>query len=57
LLNTAIGRALATPDLRDRFLKAGYEPSPSSPEELRQRYADWIVIFGKIAKDTGIKPQ
>jgi len=56
-LNTAIGRALATPDLRDRFLKAGYEPSPSSPEELRKRYADWIVIFGRIAKDTGIKPQ
>lgn len=56
-LNTAIGRALATPDLRDRFLKAGFEPSPSSPEELRKRYADWIVIFGKIAKDTGIKPQ
>jgi tripartite-type tricarboxylate transporter receptor subunit TctC len=56
-LNAAIGRALAAPDLRDRFLNAGYEPTPSSPEELRKRYADWIVIFGKIAKDAGIKPQ
>ena len=55
-LNTAIGRALVMPDLRDRFLKAGSEPTPSSPEELRKRFVDWIAIFGKIAKDTGIKP-
>jgi tripartite-type tricarboxylate transporter receptor subunit TctC len=56
-LNTAIGRAVVAPDLRDRFLKAGLEPMPSSPDELRKRYADWIVIYGKIAKDAAIKPQ
>lgn len=56
-LNSAIGRILAMPDVRDRFSKAGSEPTPSSPEELRKRYADWVVIFGKIAKDAGIKPQ
>ena len=56
-LNAAIGRTLAAPDLRDRFLKAGSEPTPSSPEELRKRFEDWIVIFGKIAKDAGLKPQ
>jgi tripartite-type tricarboxylate transporter receptor subunit TctC len=55
-LNGAIGRALATPDVRDRFLKAGSEPLPGSPEEVRKYYADWIVIFGKIAKDAGLKP-
>ena len=55
-LNTAIGRALAMPDVRDRFLKAGSEPLPGSPEDVRKKYADWIVIFGKIAKDAGLKP-
>jgi tripartite-type tricarboxylate transporter receptor subunit TctC len=55
-LNTAIGRALAAPDVRDRFLKAGSEPLPGSPEDVRKYYADWIVIFGKIAKDAGLKP-
>jgi len=35
-------------------LKAGSVPTPSSPEELRKRYEDWIAIFGKIAKDAGI---
>jgi tripartite-type tricarboxylate transporter receptor subunit TctC len=56
-LNTAIGQALTTPDLRDRFAKAGSEPTASNPEELRKKYAEWIVIFGKIAKDAGLKPQ
>jgi tripartite-type tricarboxylate transporter receptor subunit TctC len=55
-LNTAIARTMAMPDVRDRFLKAGLEPVSSSPEELRQRYADWVVKFGKIAKDIGVKP-
>ena len=55
-LNTAIGRALAMPDVRELFLKAGSEPTPGSPEEVRKKYADWIVIFGKIAKDAGLKP-
>jgi tripartite-type tricarboxylate transporter receptor subunit TctC len=57
LLNTAISRALAMPDVRDRFLKAGSEPLPGSPEEVRKQYADWIEIFGKIAKEAGLKPQ
>jgi tripartite-type tricarboxylate transporter receptor subunit TctC len=55
-LNTAISRALAMPDVRDRFLKAGLEPLPGSPEEVQKKYSDWIVIFGKIAKDNGLKP-
>jgi tripartite-type tricarboxylate transporter receptor subunit TctC len=56
-LNSAIGRALAMPEVRDLFLKAGSDPLPGSPEEVRKKYADWVVIFGKIAKDAGLKPQ
>jgi tripartite-type tricarboxylate transporter receptor subunit TctC len=55
-LNTAIGRTLAMPDLRELFQKAGSEPTPGSPEEVRKKYAEWIIIFGKIAKDAGLKP-
>lgn len=55
-LNAAIGRTLAMPDIRERFLVAGSEPAPSSPEELTRRYADWIERFGRIAKQAGIKP-
>ncbi len=56
-LNAAIRRTLAMPDIREKMLDAGSEPTPSSPEELTRRYADWIERFGKIAKQAGIKPQ
>jgi tripartite-type tricarboxylate transporter receptor subunit TctC len=55
-LNAAIGRVLAMPDIRERFLVAGSEPAPSTPEELTRKYADWIERFGKIAKQAGVKP-
>ena len=55
-LNAAIGRALAMPDIREKFAAAGTEAASSSPEELTKRFADWIQRFGKIAKDAGIKP-
>ena len=57
ILNKAIGQALAMPDVRDRFSKAAITPAPSTPEELRKRYEHWMEIFGKIARDVGLKPQ
>ncbi len=56
-LNAAIGRTLAMPDIRERLLNAGSEAAPSSPEALAKRYADWSELFGKVAKQAGIKPQ
>jgi tripartite-type tricarboxylate transporter receptor subunit TctC len=57
ILNKAIQQSLASPDLRERYAKAGSTPLGSTPEELKKRYEDWMAIFGKIAKDAGIKPQ
>src|SRR5712692_1146582 len=55
-LNKAVARALAAPDLRERFAKAGSVATPSTPEELRKRYEEWMAIFGSVAKDANIKP-
>jgi len=55
-LNRAIARALGSEDLRQRFLKAGSLATASSPEDLRKRYENWMAIFGKLAKEAGIKP-
>ena len=52
-----IGQALAMPDVRERFQKAALTAASSTPEEVRKRYEHWIAIFGKIAKDVGLKPQ
>ena len=57
ILNNAIGQALAMPDVREKFQKVGITPAPSTPEELRRRYEQWLAIFGKIAADVGLKPQ
>jgi tripartite-type tricarboxylate transporter receptor subunit TctC len=57
ILNKAIGQSLANPEVRERLQKAGLAAAPSTPEELRKRYEDWMAIFGKIAKDVGLKPQ
>jgi tripartite-type tricarboxylate transporter receptor subunit TctC len=56
-LNKAIQQALASPDLKERYAKAGSMPLGSTPEQLRQRYELWMGIFAKIAKETGVKPQ
>jgi tripartite-type tricarboxylate transporter receptor subunit TctC len=56
-LNAAIADALATTEVREQLLRIGSEPTPSTPEELHQRYADWRERFGKIAKQAGLKPQ
>jgi len=57
VLNTAVARALAAPEVRDRILAMGNEPAPSSPDELTTRFADWSERYGRIAKLAGIKPQ
>jgi tripartite-type tricarboxylate transporter receptor subunit TctC len=57
ILNKAIQQALASPDLRERYAKAGSVPLGSTPEGLRKRYEHWMGIFEKIAKDAGVKPQ
>jgi tripartite-type tricarboxylate transporter receptor subunit TctC len=57
ILNKAIGQALAAPEVRERLQKAGLNAASSTPEELRKRYEQWMAIFGKIAKDVGLKPQ
>ena len=57
ILNKAIQQSLASPDLRERFAKAGSVPLGSTPEQLRKRYEHWMAIFGKIATDVGLKPQ
>lgn len=57
VLNKAIQEAIAAPDLRDRFAKAGSVPIGGTPADHRKKYEDWIVIFSKIARETGVKPQ
>jgi len=57
ILNKAIVQSLATAEVRERLQKAGLTAAPSTPDEFRKRHELWMGIFGKIAKDVGLKPQ
>jgi tripartite-type tricarboxylate transporter receptor subunit TctC len=57
LLNGAIVRAVESPDVRERFAKAGSVAMASTPQELRQRYQHWMEVFGRIAREAKLQPQ
>lgn len=56
-LNRAMVQSLTSADLREKLAKTGSVATPSTPEELRKRYEEWSGIFGRIAKEVGLKPQ
>jgi len=56
-LNTALARALASADVREKLRAVGSETVSSTPKELTERFALWRERFGKIAQQAGIKPQ
>ena len=54
-LNEAVVKTVASPDTRDRLLKAGSEPASSTPEQLGALVRENVAKFGKIIKSAGIK--
>jgi len=56
-LNAEIVRAVAAPDLRDRFVAQGLEPQTSSPDDMREYMRREIEKWKRIAKLAGINPQ
>jgi len=54
-LNAAIVKAMALPDIREKFLSFGTDAASSTPEELGRFLAAEVAKIGKIAKDVGAK--
>ena len=50
-------RALASPEIRDQFERAGIEPVGNTPEEFAAIVRSDIAKFTKIAKDAGIRAE
>lgn len=53
-LNTEVGRILASPDLRQRFVSDGLEPIGGSPEEFAKFIRDEIAKYARVIKSTGL---
>ena len=54
-LNASINKALAVPELRERYLKLGLEPTGGSPADLSARMAQDTARWAPVVKASGFK--
>ena len=54
-LSQEIVRALNRAEVKEKFLTSGVEPGSSSPEELAAIVKAELALYGKLAKEAGIK--
>jgi tripartite-type tricarboxylate transporter receptor subunit TctC len=54
-LNAELQKAVAQPDVRERFAAAGVEPGTSSADELGVILRNEIAKWSKVIKDAGIR--
>ena len=50
-------KALATPEVKERFVKLGLTPVGSTSAEFRAFLSDAIQRFGEAASVAGLKPE
>ncbi|MGZ5207029.1 MAG: Bug family tripartite tricarboxylate transporter substrate binding protein [Caldimonas sp.] len=54
-LNAAINKALAVPELRERFAKLGLEPTGGTPADLTKRMAEDTARWAPVVKASGFR--
>jgi tripartite-type tricarboxylate transporter receptor subunit TctC len=54
-LNAEVGKALASADLREKWLAGGAEPAASTPEAFAAFIARELPKYARIVKDSGAK--
>ncbi len=54
-LNTAINKALRDPQIKERLLQQGLDPTPSSPEEMAAYLKKEYTLWGGVIAKAGIK--
>lgn len=53
-LNQALRKALDTPAVKERMVKDGFDPIPSTPAEARARLEKELPFWSKLIKERGI---
>jgi tripartite-type tricarboxylate transporter receptor subunit TctC len=56
-LNTAFARALAAPDVKEKFMLQGLEPRATTPAEFAALIEKEIAKWAKVVRDAGIKAE
>ena len=57
LMQRELARAIAAPDMLERWPAWGYEPVGNTPEELAARVASDMAMYAKVIHDAGIQLQ
>ncbi len=56
-LNRETIQVINTPEVKERFLNAGFEVEGSSPQELSAWIKSEMTRWSKVLKDAGISPE
>jgi tripartite-type tricarboxylate transporter receptor subunit TctC len=56
-LNAGVAKAVTSPDLSQRLMSSGAEPSPSSPEELTRYMKEESARWTKVIRAAGVKAE
>jgi tripartite-type tricarboxylate transporter receptor subunit TctC len=56
-LNHEITRALKMPDVAQKLIATGAEPTPSSPAEFEKLVLEQLKVAAQLARNAGIKPE
>jgi tripartite-type tricarboxylate transporter receptor subunit TctC len=54
-LNTAVAKALADPDVKNKLVQSGAIPAPGTPEEMAAMLKAEFERWGRIVREKGIK--
>ncbi|MCZ2498096.1 tripartite tricarboxylate transporter substrate binding protein [Xylophilus sp. Kf1] len=53
-LNAALNKAMATPAIRDRMVREGFDPTPSTPAAARTKLENEMPVWARLVKERGI---
>jgi tripartite-type tricarboxylate transporter receptor subunit TctC len=56
-ISADVGRALAEPDVKERFRTLGVEPAPMTPAQMTEHVRNELRLYAEIVKATGIAMQ
>ena len=56
-INADVNRILATPEMKEAFLREGAEPAIMTPAQFAATIRDEIANWKKVAKSANIKPE
>jgi tripartite-type tricarboxylate transporter receptor subunit TctC len=56
-LNRSISEALATPELKRQLAIQGFEPTPSTPQELHDLLVSEVKKYGEVLRNAGVVPE